>query len=393
MPVKPDTFENLLQKVRAIAQDVAATHAADVDQQARFPAETIDALRQAQVLSAPVAPALGGAGLSLTQLSQLCATLGAACGASGMVLAMHYNQLGCLTRHAMDSAPFRDYLRELVDQQYLLASMTSEQGTFGDTRTSICAVQVDGDQFTLDKDATTGSYCAQADAILVTCRRHPDAASNDQVLVLVKRGQYTLSQTSDWDTLGMRGTCSPGFKLSSKGEAWQVVPGAFADCSAETMVPYSHVLWAALWSGIAAGAVSRAAAFVRSAARKTPGKTPATAHQLAGAAAQLQAMRQQWLALGQSFDEIDEQAEPQARAALHTMGWALKLNNLKVSASSAAPQVVHQALQIVGIMGYKNDSAFSVGRHYRDVLSASLMISNERILAKNADMLLVLKEF
>jgi len=43
-------------------------------------------------------------------------------------------------------------------------------------------------------------------------------------------------------------------------------------------------------------------------------------------------------------------------------------------------------------MGYKNDSPFSVGRHYRDALSASLMISNERMIAKNASMLLVLKE-
>ena len=53
---------------------------------------------------------------------------------------------------------------------------------------------------------------------------------------------------------------------------------------------------------------------------------------------------------------------------------------------------MHKALQIAGIVAYKNDSKFSLGRHYRDVLSASLMISNERIAAKNAAMLLVLKE-
>ncbi|MEJ1963844.1 MAG: hypothetical protein WDO56_20725 [Gammaproteobacteria bacterium] len=42
-------------------------------------------------------------------------------------------------------------------------------------------------------------------------------------------------------------------------------------------------------------------------------------------------------------------------------------------------------------MGYKNDSPVSVGRHYRDVLSAALMISNERIASKSASMLLVFK--
>jgi acyl-CoA dehydrogenase len=74
------------------------------------------------------------------------------------------------------------------------------------------------------------------------------------------------------------------------------------------------------------------------------------------------------------------------------MAWALKMTNLKVGASEAAPRIVHQALQIIGILAYKNDSPFSLGRHYRDSLSASLMISNERILAKSAQMLMVVKE-
>jgi len=52
---------------------------------------------------------------------------------------------------------------------------------------------------------------------------------------------------------------------------------------------------------------------------------------------------------------------------------------------------VHSALQIIGILGYKNDSPFSLSRVYRDALSGSLMISNERIAAKSAAMLLVHK--
>jgi acyl-CoA dehydrogenase len=68
------------------------------------------------------------------------------------------------------------------------------------------------------------------------------------------------------------------------------------------------------------------------------------------------------------------------------------MNNLKTACSEAAPKIVLEALQIVGILGYKNDSPFSLGRHLRDALSASLMISNERIAAKSAAMLLVFKD-
>jgi acyl-CoA dehydrogenase len=77
---------------------------------------------------------------------------------------------------------------------------------------------------------------------------------------------------------------------------------------------------------------------------------------------------------------------------LLTIGWALKMNNVKVSSSEMAPRIVHDALQIIGIAAYKNDSKVSVGRQYRDSLSAALMISNDRIYNKTASLLLVYKD-
>ena len=383
-------FSAHLAALKAIATDVAAANAADVDTKARFPRETIDALQKAKLLSAPIPRELGGAGYGMRELAALCSTLAQACGSSAMVLAMHYIQVACIVRHAKTSPYFQGYLKDLVEQQYVLASMTSENGTFGETRTSICAVERSNGKFKLDKDATTGSYCQHADGILVTCRRAPDSPSSDQVLVLVRKGDYTLTQTTSWDTLGMRGTCSPGFKLESSGAEAQIIPGSFADSSAQTMVPYSHILWASLWWGIAADAVGRAAEFVRGGARKNPGTVPPTATRLAEVSTQLQSARHNWLALATEFDDID--ARPNGLADLLSIGWALKMNNLKINASETAPQIVHKALQITGILGYKNDSKFSLGRHYRDSLSGALMISNDRIASKSASMLLVFKD-
>ncbi|HYF17102.1 MAG TPA: acyl-CoA dehydrogenase family protein [Ramlibacter sp.] len=383
-------FAELLEAVRKVAAEVASAHAPDVDAKARFPIETLAALREYHVLSAPVPRELGGAGCNLQELAQMCATLGQHCGSSAMVLAMHYIQVACLARHGMDSEWFRQYLRDMVRRQDLLASMTSEVGTFGDTRSSICAVRRSDGRFQLDKDATTGSYCAHADAILVTCRRDEQAASSDQVLVLVRREDATIRQTTSWDTLGMRGTCSPGFKLASSGDAAQILPGAFADSSAQTMVPYSHVLWASLWWGIAAGAVNKAATFVRGQARQNPGTVPPTAGRLAEVSVQLQTLKQNWLSAAKDFDALGD--GPQAREELSSMAWALRLNNLKIACSEQAPEIVQRALKIVGILGYKNDSPFALGRHLRDSLSGALMISNDRIAAKNASMLLVHKE-
>lgn len=381
---------DLVAKTAAIASEVAAKHAGDVDQKSRFPHETFAALKQARVLSAAVPKDLGGHGAGMLELGHQCAALSGACGSSGMVLAMHHIQVACIARHGRDSAYFQRYMREaLVERQDVVASITSENGTFGDTRSSICAVEVDPqrDQMKLEKDATTVSYGAHADAQLVTCRRAADAAQSDQVLVLFEKGQYTLDQTGTWDTLGMRGTCSPGAKFAGHGKAEQILPGSFAQSSAESMVPYSHILWSALWWGIAADAIGRAAQFVRADARKKPGTVPPNAARLARAHVELQAMRHNWESCAIEFDELGDD-----RSALDGMGWALKMNQLKMSCSEMAPKLVHEALQIIGIMAYKNDSKFSVGRHYRDVLSASLMVSNERIAGKSASMLLVFKD-
>jgi acyl-CoA dehydrogenase len=378
----------LVTRTAAIAAEVAAKHAGDVDANSRFPHETFAALKQAKLLSAAIPKSHGGHGAGMLELGHQCAALAQGCGSSAMILAMHHIQVACIARHGRGTPYFDAYLRDR--QQDLVASITSENGTFGDTRSSVCAVEVDGDRMKLVKDATTVSYGAHADAQLVTCRRAAEAASSDQVLVLFERGQYTLEQTGTWDTLGMRGTCSPGAKFSGHGGTEQIVPGSFADSSAQTMVPYSHILWASLWTGIAGDALGRAAQFVRGEARKKPGTVPPNATRLARAHVDLQAMRHNWEACAREFDELGD--GPGAREALGSMGWALRMNQLKMNISEMAPKIVHEALQIIGIMAYKNDSKFSVGRQYRDVLSASLMVSNERIAGKSASMLLVFKD-
>lgn len=383
-------FETLLAAVRQIATTVAAVHAKDVDSNARFPQETIAALKSAKVLSAPVPREFGGQGLGMKQLGALCATLSGACGSSGMVLAMHYIQVACIARHHADNAFFKRYLSEIVETQPLLASITSEVGTFGDTRSSVCAVERKDGKFILNKQATTGSYCAHADAILVTCRRDESAPKSDQALVLVRKTDGTLTQTTTWDTMGMRGTCSPGFDLVSSGPEEQIMPVGFGDIAAQSMVPYSHILWSALWWGIANDAVVKASTYVRGEARKNPGTVPHTATRLAEVSVQLQAMKHNWQAIASEFDEIT--AGPDAAEKLLGIGWALKMNNLKIGSSETAPQIVHKALQIVGILGYKNDSPFALSRHYRDALSGSLMIQNDRIAGKSASMLLVFKD-
>ncbi|WP_163996409.1 acyl-CoA dehydrogenase family protein [Pyxidicoccus caerfyrddinensis] len=378
-----------LETVTRIASQVARVHADAVDRESRFPVEAIDALKRARMLGLLVPASLGGPEAGLDQVAAMCEALAQHCASTAMVFAMHHIQVACLVRHGLTSPLLRAYLTELNERQLLIASVTSEVGVGGEMRASVTSVEQRDGRFSLDKDATTISYGEHADDLLATARRSPDAPRSDQSMVLLRKGDFTLERTSNWDTLGMRGTCSPGFKVRSTGPAEQVLPVPFADIASQTMVPVSHVLWGGVWLGIAAGAVSRARAFVRQQARAKPGTVPPTASRLAEVHSLLQTMRA-------SVHEVSADAGRRMAAgdpeALSSIGFSLKMNNLKVSASTLVVDIVHRALLICGIQGYKNDSPFSLGRHLRDAHSAALMIGNDRILATNASLLLVLKD-
>jgi acyl-CoA dehydrogenase len=114
------------------------------------------------------------------------------------------------------------------------------------------------------------SYGEMADAILVTCRSSEDAPKNDQCCVLVRKEDCTLRRLSEWDTLGFRGTCSPGFELQVASATRAGVPVPYADIHARTQHPVAHILWASLVDRLAGDALERARQVVRPEARKTP---------------------------------------------------------------------------------------------------------------------------
>jgi acyl-CoA dehydrogenase len=383
--------QELVDEVRRIGAEVAAPNAVEVDRDARFPTETVAALREARSLSAFVPEELGGGGASFEAIAEACFELGRHCGASAMVFAMHQIQVACMVRHLDGSPWFEGYLREIADQQLLVASVTSEVGTGGDMGKSVAAFDAgtgDGSTGTFEKQAPTVSYGGHADAFLITLRRAADAEPGDQALVLARASQVKLDPQGTWDPMGMRGTCSPGFVVSGEVPAEQALATPFSTISNESMTPISHILWSHVWLGISTDAFDRARAFVRASAKKKPGEPLPAANRLSELMSRLSPLRAEVsLALREYCDYCDDD-----RARLSEMATILRFNNLKIAASELAPAVCQGAMGVCGIVGYKNDTPFSVGRHLRDTMSACLMVANERIHKTDASLLLIAKE-
>ena len=238
MSIAIDRDQAFLAAIRQIADEVAAPNADDVDRNARFPSETVAALREARALSALIPEEYDGGGVSFEAIAAACFELGRRCGASAMVFAMHQIQIAAITRHVDGAAWFEAYLRQVAREQRLVASVTSEIGTGGDLGRSIAAVQPGDDgSATFEKQAPTVSYGAYADDLLTTLRRAPDAEPGDQVVALTQRGQFSLEQTGTWDPMGMRGTCSPGYVVRATFPIGQVLPTPFSTVGTESMVP------------------------------------------------------------------------------------------------------------------------------------------------------------
>jgi len=372
-------------RMTAIADEVAGPAAADVDDKGRFPIETIDALKAEGLLAALVPVEFGGGGASLEEVSQGLVALGRRCASSAMILAMHHIQVACLVRHGHTGA-LRSYLQELAEHQYLLASATTEVGTGGDVRSSVCAVEVTDGRFRLEKQAPVISYADDSDAVLVTARRTADSPESDQVIVLCRPPGLELEQVGEWNALGFRGTCSTGFVLRATGDADEVLPESYADISTHTMLPMAHLMWSSVWLGIASDAVDLARRFVQREARRKPGTMPPAALRLAD----VTVVHQQFVDMVQSSLARYAAAGTDADR-LSSIGFGVGMNALKVSSSTLVVDIVRECMLICGLASYRLDTPFSLGRHLRDAMGASLMVNNDRIMANNAQMLLVLR--
>ena len=172
------TTTDLIDAARRIGTSVVAPAAEAVDVDARFPHEAIAALREERMLGAFVPRELGGRGATDRRA-------GGRLRGARPVLRVDRDDLSrcirsrspawCVTR--CPSPFFRDYLAELARREWLIASATSEIGVGGDLRRSICAVERDGRAIRIRKRAPVISYGEEADDILLTARRAPDAAA------------------------------------------------------------------------------------------------------------------------------------------------------------------------------------------------------------------------
>jgi acyl-CoA dehydrogenase len=370
----------LIEIAEEIARTVSGPSAHDVDSQARFPAESLAALKEHRLLSALMPEDIGGMGATLSDISGVIRVLSRACSATGSVLAMHTEQVFVLLKFGTTDA-LRTVAREIAEKQLLMANGNSEVGVGGDVMRSISSLVPDGDGWLFDKQALAVSFGSYADLILSTARRAPDAAETDQVLALIRAAQFTLEETTGWDTLGLRGTCSSGMHIVGHLDSDDIFPVGFAKVANGGGGQLRHVLMTSVWTGLAEAALEDAHKVVRDSARKSIGTTSPAAVRLAEIMTEVQVARSM---LAEALRQVEAALE---NDKIDDIGLVMSLRNVKVVTSTAAMNAAIAALQICGISGFRRGPEHRLERVLRDACGALIMVSNDRYLLENAQML------
>lgn len=193
------------------------------------------------------------------------------------------------------------------------------------------------------------------------------------MLVLVLARQASVRPYGGWDTLGMRGTRSCPHELTAIVQPWQVLAEPFGEIASSRMVPLSHLLWSAVWSGIAEDALGRSVRFARA---KLRGSTSAPNQRIGW-------MHERSQLIKDSIRQFaaDYAAQPGGRDL------PVRANALKMGVSVDAVRIAEAALEVCGMAGYSEVGEFSVCRQLRDLYSARLMISNDRLNSVNSELL------
>jgi acyl-CoA dehydrogenase len=356
---------------------MAAAHAERTDAEAAFPVEALAVMRSSGLLGLVVPTEYGGLGGTVADVLDVTLRLAREDMSVAMIFAMHCQQALTLVRHASPELA----AMVLPDLGYL-ASVTTERGKGGNLLISESVVHSDGSQLKIDRDAPIVTGGPHADAYLVTVLA-PDATSPSQTsLVYVARDQVDVEVLGGWQPLGMRATLSVPMRLTGQVPVGQTIgePGDFRSIATRTFGPLAHLGWASAWLGTAAGALSRVVHHIRSNRKQFVTESELLLAGLARVRGRIDTVHAVLRHTLLAFETSDLSAAPVQ----------MLVNTLKTVAAEESFTAVNELVELVGLRhGYLTGSPLRLERALRDLRSASLNYSNQRLLLANGSLVLL----
>jgi alkylation response protein AidB-like acyl-CoA dehydrogenase len=354
-----EEHEALRESVRELAGDKIAPYAADVDEQARFPQEALDALVKADLQAVHIPEAYGGAGADAIATVIVIEEVARACASSSLIPAV--NKLGTVPLLLAASEEVRQrYLPPVARGEAMFSYALSEPEAGSDAAAMRTRATRDGDSYVLNGTKRWITNAGVSEFYTVMAVTDPRAGASGISAFVVEKDDPGFSFGAPERKLGIKGsptrelyfdnTRIPASRLiGEEGSGFR---------TALATLDHTRITIAAQALGIAQGALDYAAGYVRE--RKQFGKAIAEFQgiqfMLADMAMKVEAARQLTYAAAARSER--------AMAGEKVPDLTFVSSACKCFASDVAMEVTTDAVQLLGGYGYVHD--YPVERMMRD---------------------------
>lgn len=357
MQLSPE-HEMIRKMAREFAQQELAPIAAEIDEQARMPAETIRKLGEVGFLGLMVPEEQGGAGLDALAYVIAVEEIAKACASTATVMSVQ-NSLVCAGFESYgDDAQKAAYLPRLARGELLGAFALTEPEAGCDASALRTVARRDGDCYVLNGTKHFITNGALADVTLVLAMTDPTQGTRGISAFIVEKGTAGFAAGREEHKMGIRGTstCELIFedcrlplasRLGTEGQGYRI---------ALALLDGGRIGIAAQAVGIAQAAFEAALAYAQ------------TRRQFGQPIASFQAI--QWM-LADMSTRIEAARLLTIKAALAKEAarksggrFSREAAQAKLYASETAVWVTNRAVQIHGGYGYMKE--YPVERYYRD---------------------------
>jgi alkylation response protein AidB-like acyl-CoA dehydrogenase len=352
--------------------EAIAARADDVDRAARFPRESIEALRSAGLLGLGVPEAYGGLGGGPADVVRVIEEVAGACASTGMVYTMHIVATQTLLAGTAGDGVNAETLREIAAGRHLSTLAYSERGSRSHFWAQVSRAVPENGAVRIDADKSWVTSASAADSY-VTAVGTPgsdDPLATD--LYLIDATSEGIDVVGPFDGLGMRGNDSSPVRFSGilvpderrLGEAGS----GFALMMSATL-PWFVLGSAACCLGVAGAALTTAAEHVTATRFAHMGTALADLPTVRARLAQAQI---RYLEARAYLYTVAEQIAAEAEEA------QAGVLALKAAAAEAAVDITDAAMRVCGGAAYSRH--LPLERLFRDARAATVMAPTTDVL-------------
>jgi butyryl-CoA dehydrogenase len=339
---------------RQFAETELAPIATEIDEEERFPLETVEKMKKLGMLGVPYPKKYGGQGCDELTYSLMMEEISRVCASTGIIASVH-TSLCCGALYQSGTEEQKEkYLRPLLDGRYLGAFGLTEPSAGSDAASQNTFAVKDGDSYILNGSKIFITNSGYADVYTIFAMTDKSQGTRGISCFIVEKGFKGFSQGTPFRKMGIRAACVrelifenvrvPAANLLGKegkgfGIAMKALDGGRIGIASQAV-------------GIAQGAFDKTVTYVKE--RKQFGKPLAalqnTQFTIADMATRIEAAR---LLTWEAAMAVDAGEPYSTKAAM-----------AKLFASETASYVTNRAVQMMGGYGYMRE--YSVERMMRD---------------------------